>query len=232
MFRLGGHRRRLLEASVLRPLTEPRLLMTLEERFDQPASFYVAAYHSSRSTLGCNAQSSLLCAAAAHSRLFEHRARAKWALVNRGAESVTFLLDMLAGDDPAVRDDARSVLRQLASNDEVVRVLMDLLDSEPAPDRLVAAIDALGTMRDPRAVSPLVRMVHDPNADGSVVSVALESLGRIALRRFDRSEDPLGALDGWLATQGHAPVATAARAIHPPIQTTDHVVAAVIVPAG
>jgi hypothetical protein len=135
--------------------------------------------------------------------LRERRARATWALANGGEESVAFALQMLRSTDLDERADARLIFCQMGCIDQLVDSLIASLcratDSESVADLTVA----LGEMRNSRAI-PVLRSVLDSGvADTGTKCLAVASLGMLAQRRFDRSDDPEKAARAWLDANGH-----------------------------
>ncbi|QIG43815.1 hypothetical protein G5V58_14480 [Nocardioides anomalus] len=133
---------------------------------------------------------------------FRARATASWGLIARGRESLPFLGSMLASRDPDSVADAAGVLAWLGHADPtfvdgLVAALPRQADHE-STDAIVLALGALGSRK---AVPALAALVRDDGTDGDTMACAVESLGKVARRRFDRRPDPRAAARAWLDAQ-------------------------------
>ncbi len=139
----------------------------------------------------------------ARAQLRERRARAMWALANGGAESIPFVLQMLRSADVDERDDARGVFRQMGCSDQLVDSMIRSLSRSGDPGAVAAITVVLGEMRNSRAIPILGGVLDSDVADPRIRWLAVTSLGKLAQRRFDRSEDPEQAARSWLDSNGY-----------------------------
>lgn len=178
----------------------------LRTGFEQPASFYMDAYRSYQTAVAALLSSppaSDLELVNARAKLFEHRARARWALSARGVESVPYALEMLKSTDLEEREDARGILGRIGGDDRVIEALTDALEGATDSESVENLTIALGATGNLNATPVLVRILRHPETDEVIKSWAMESIGRIAQRRFDHSEDPNEAMQAWLETNGY-----------------------------
>ena len=134
---------------------------------------------------------------------FRLRVEAQWGLIACGTDAIPYALRMLTSPDAEIREDAGGILGQLGKSDEVVEGVLAALEGETddqARDSLVIAIGELG---DPRGIPMLAKLIRSPETDGDTRFTAVQSLGRLARRRFDKQEDPARAAIRWLDGQGH-----------------------------
>jgi len=181
--------------------------------FSYPASFYMDAYHayqSAMTALTANPALKEMDLTTARAKLFEHRARARWALATKGLEALPFALQMLHSSDMDERDDARGILCRMGTDDEVVDTLLDALRDTADPEILADLIVALGATANARAIPALVSILRNPAMIDFHKSAAIKSLGKLAQRRFDQTEDPFASLNAWLEANGYSslPVGT------------------------
>jgi HEAT repeat protein len=59
-------------------------------------------------------------------------------------------------------------------------------------------IEALGHLKNRRAIPYLAHVIRDVDTDGDTRWSAVEALGRIVRRRFDRQPEAFNAALGWL----------------------------------
>jgi hypothetical protein len=173
------------------------------------ASFYMdayRAYQAAMASLGSGPPLKDMDLVAARAKLFEHRVRARWALAARGLESLPFALQMLRSADIDERDDARGILARMGSDDEVMDALLLELRQATEPGIFGEIIVAIGATGNTRAIPVLVAILRDPAVDQASKSATIRSLGKLAQRRFDQSEDPLAALNAWLDTNGYVSI--------------------------
>jgi len=174
--------------------------------FDYPASFYMDAYRSYQSAMAALLESppaNEIDRLKARSLLYEHRARARWALATRGVESIPFALEMLRSSEQDERDDARRLFNRMGEDEQVLGALIVALEKSEEPDEIESLTVALGATGNPKAAPSLVRVLRHPGIHDQTRSSAIKSLGRIAERRFDQADDPEGALNAWLQSSGH-----------------------------
>jgi hypothetical protein len=161
-------------------------VITAGNRFPYPSSFYMDAYRSYQSaagTLRSQTRANGKEVAGVGDRLFEQRARAKWALVCRGIESVPYAVQMLRSSDPEEREDGRVILELIGGDDEVVRSLATLLDETTDADLAGNVVSLLGELKNAGAVPRLTAIVLDSASDVAVKQAAMRSLGILAQSR-------------------------------------------------
>jgi HEAT repeat protein len=130
---------------------------------------------------------------------FAKRVEAQWGLIARGRDAVPILLDLLTSDDPWSREDAAAALAWLGANDPAtVEALTRALRTASEDEERDSIILALGEMRSTAPVPVLAGLIRDPATDEETRGTAIEALGRIARRRFDRQPDPRAAATAWL----------------------------------
>jgi hypothetical protein len=181
----------------------------LRSGFTYHASFYMdayRAYQAAMASLNSGPPLKEMDLVAARAKLFEHRARARWALAARGLESLPFALQMLRSADIDERDDARGILARMGSDDEIVDALLFELRQASEPGVFAEIIVAIGATGNTRVIPVLVAILRDPAVDQPSKFAAIRSLGKLAQRRFDQSDDPLSALNAWLETNGYVSV--------------------------
>ncbi len=197
---------RLRGRSVAGRLPDRRTVNPDFNRFAYPASFYIDAYRAYQAAVRA-LESGLLNGeverSAARAQLRERRARAICALATGGEESVPFALRMLASTDVDERADARGVFRQMGCRDQVVDSLIASLCDAEDIDTITAITVCLGEMGNARAIPSLEALLGSSLFDAHTRSLAITSLGKLAQRRFDRSEDPEGAARAWLEANGY-----------------------------
>lgn len=179
---------------------------TRQERFCYPTSFYMDAYRSyqaAAATVKAGPLKTESERSAAWEHLRERRTRATWALANGEEESIPFALQMLRSSDSDERADARVIFRQMGCRDQLVDSLVASLCRQSDPAAVADMTVALGEMRNEKAV-PILRSVLDSDfADAGTRWLAVSSLGKLAQRRFDRSDDPEQAARAWLDANGY-----------------------------
>ncbi len=176
------------------------------ERFAYSPSFYIDAYRSYQAAAAAVRPDPLRTEdefSTARAQLRERRARATWALAQGGVESIRFALQMLRSTDVDERDDARGILRQMGCRDQLVDSLIGSLGRTSDPEAVAAITLALGEMRNSRAIPILGSVLDSGVADPRIRWLTVTSLGKLAQRRFDRSEDPEGAARAWLYSNGY-----------------------------
>ena len=75
---------------------------------------------------------------------------------------------------------------------------MIALENETQDQARDAVVLALGALRSREAIPALARLIRTAETDGDTRRCAVESLGRIVGRRFDRQTDPEAAAVNWL----------------------------------
>lgn len=141
---------------------------------------------------------------------FQGQVMALWGLIAQGAPSVPYLNQMLQSTSPDVREDAAGAFGEFARHDPTVADgLILALGEETDPQVIDSIIVSLGHLRDQRAISALAPIVLSPDTDGDTRHTAVQSLARIARRRFDRSPEPLIAASDWLRSKGYSPADSA-----------------------
>lgn len=86
--------------------------------------------------------------------------------------------------------------------------MVDVRQTVPTPEETAvqakdSAIVALGAMKNKEAIPALAKLVRDDAADVDTRWTAMQPLGKLARRRFDRTDDPAAAAVAWLDSHGY-----------------------------
>jgi hypothetical protein len=84
----------------------------------------------------------------------------------------------------------------------VIDALLGALEAEVEDQPRDAMIEALGHLKTRRAIPYLAHVIRNADTDGDTRWSAVEALGRIVRRRFDRQPDAFNAALGWLDSHG------------------------------
>jgi HEAT repeat protein len=178
-------------------------------QFTQDADFYAAEYWRARAEFKAlpkepwpTKQTEWDRIGAVVGPLYDRRVNATWGLVANGVTAVPHALEMVRSRDPDAREDGGGILGALGRNPQVVDELVAALDRETDTQARDTFIVALGRMRAKEALPALARFVRDWDGDGDTRWTAIQSLEKIARRRFDREEDPQQAAIAWLDSHG------------------------------
>jgi hypothetical protein len=126
---------------------------------------------------------------------------ASWGLIAKGEESIPYLLAMMRSTSPESREDAAGALGWLGRSDSgLVERLTSALGSETSDQARDSIVVALGELRSKDAIPALALVIRDEQADGDTRWTAMQSLGQIVRRRFDRNADPMGVALAWLTS--------------------------------
>jgi hypothetical protein len=144
------------------------------------------------------------------SKLNNRYVMAEWGLIARGTDSIPFAIQMLESKTPEVREAGASVLASVGSDDEVMGRILETLEAEyhrSAVDHefetLDTLISAVEQMKNKQAIPMLARLVRDANLNGDSRWAAVEALGTLARRRFEKQPDPIAAALEWLEKKGY-----------------------------
>jgi HEAT repeat protein len=123
-------------------------------------------------------------------------------LISCGAEASPYAVELLANRDPEIREDGAAVLGGLGE-DERVDALLGALEREDEDQPRDLMIIGLGRLQNKKAIPLLARAIRDSETDGDSRFTAIQSLGQIARRRFDRQPEPEAAALEWLEAHGY-----------------------------
>ncbi|HEY0453667.1 HEAT repeat domain-containing protein [Actinophytocola sp.] len=130
---------------------------------------------------------------------FTRRVTASWGLIARGRESLPYLMSMLRSGDADSREDAGGALTWLGEDAAgLVGELLTALRRETDPQARDSIVATLGALRNRAAVPALAALIRSADTDGDTRRCAVESLGTIVRRRFDKQPDPEAAAIAWL----------------------------------
>src|SRR5262249_28760327 len=127
------------------------------------------------------------------------RVHGTWGLISKGAEAIPHALTMLKSPNPDIREDGAGILGALGKEEGVVEALIENLGAETNTGACDSMILALGQLKNRKAIPWLAKFIRNHDADGDTQWGAMESLGRIVRKRFDRMPDPIAAALEWLA---------------------------------
>lgn len=138
------------------------------------------------------------------------RVHATWGLCYAGTAALPHALQMLKSKQAEAREDAAGILAHVAKDEQAVDELLAAFDRELAKtdeatqggkDELQAldsVLAALGALKCKKAIPSLAKLLRNEKADGDSRWNAMESLGRIVRRRFDKEPEPIAAAIDWL----------------------------------
>jgi HEAT repeat protein len=130
---------------------------------------------------------------------FQARVTATWGLIAQGGRSVPVLVAMLGSSRPEDREDAAGCLSWMGKTGPAIAAnLIDAFSSERDQVARDTMLLALGSLGDKAAIPTLARVIRDHAQDGDTRWTAVEALGRLVRRRFDRQPNPLEAAEAWL----------------------------------
>lgn len=134
---------------------------------------------------------------------FHKRVEGSWGLTARGAESVPLLVELLKHPDSEVRGDAAAALAWMRdTGPEVEQALVAALDGAATDEERDTALLALGQMRSKAALPLVAQLIRTDGTDGDTRHLAVQVLGDIVRRRFDRQPDPEAAARAYLDVKG------------------------------
>jgi HEAT repeat protein len=133
---------------------------------------------------------------------WKRRVQADRGLIRQGHEAVPFAVEMLHSRIPDIREDGAGVLAALGDDEGVIDELLGALEAEVEDQPRDATIEALGHLKNRRAIPYLAHVIRNAGTDGDTRWSAVEALGRIVRRRFDRQPDAFNAALGWLDSHG------------------------------
>lgn len=132
-------------------------------------------------------------------RDFNKRVAASWGLIARGGESLPYLMLMLRSRDAGSREDAAGALAWLGTDaGGVVRELLLALEQETGQQARDSIVLTLGALKNRAAIPALAELIRSEDTDGDTRRCAVESLGKIVRKRFDKQTDPEAAAVTWL----------------------------------
>jgi len=131
------------------------------------------------------------------------RVAAERGLISCGAEAIPYAVELLANRDPEIREDGAAVLGALGEHERVVDALLGALQREDEDQPRDVMIIGLGRLRNKKAIPFLAATIRDSETDGDTRFTAIQSLGQIARRRFDRRPEPEAAALEWLNAHGY-----------------------------
>jgi hypothetical protein len=141
------------------------------------------------------------------------RVHAEWGLIYAGAAAVPYALRMLQSKIPEARADGAAILAALGDNEQTFDSLLQAFEKDyryhvngaiekESVQALESIIEALGRLRNKKAIPALAKVVRNSAIDGDTRWTAMENLGRLARHRFDKNTDPMSAAVEWLQTHG------------------------------
>lgn len=131
------------------------------------------------------------------------RVAAERGLISWGAEAIPYAVELLANRDPEIREDGAAVLGALGEDERVVDALAGRASARGRGPTRRLMIIGLGRLRNKKAIPFLVATIRNDETDGDTRFTAIQSLGQIARRRFDRRPEPEAAALEWLNAHGY-----------------------------
>ncbi len=134
---------------------------------------------------------------------FQKRVEGNWGLISKGAEAVPLLLDMLKDREADVRIDAAGALAWLRdTSPHIEQALVEVLRGAVNDEERDSALLALGQFRSKAALPLVAQLIRAEETDGDTRHLAIETLGEIVRRRFDRRPDPEAAARAYIDERG------------------------------
>jgi HEAT repeat protein len=132
---------------------------------------------------------------------FAERTHGCWGLIAKGEKAIPHAMAMLASTKPDVREDGAAILAEIGKGEGVVQSLLLALAAETDVEARDGLILALGGLRSRAAIPALATLIENEDTDGDTRWTAVESLGRIARRRFLGKPDPVAAARDWIVAE-------------------------------
>jgi hypothetical protein len=181
-----------------KPLKEDRIPVDSNgrpdlSRYRDPPEYYAdmyTAYPDSLKSRAADPQESNLA--------FRRRVHAVWGLIANGTGAIPIALDMLHSSSADAREDGAAILAEIGTDPAVLGHLLKALAEETDTTARDSIVQALGTLKNRKAIPALAALIRDNNTDADTRRTAVESLGRIVRRRFLRQDDPIQAALAWL----------------------------------
>lgn len=130
---------------------------------------------------------------------FTKRVTASWGLIARGRESLPYLMVMLSSRNADSREDAGGAMAWLGDDaGGLVGELLTALHRESDAQARDSIVAALGALKNRAAVPALASLIRSDQTDGDTRRGAVESLGKIVRKRFDKHDDPEAVAIAWL----------------------------------
>ena len=188
-----------------KPLNETRI--PEKGDFNQPVEYYAKMYNAAVS-LYDNSPSK-----GDGSLLYGCQVHAEWGMIYAGAAAVPYALEMLKSPVPEARESGASILATVGREESVIDALLAAFEEEyegnaagDAEKENVQALDsmieALGKMKNRKAIPALAKVVRNSAMDNDSRWLAMQNLGRLVRRRFDKGTDPMDAAIQWLDGHG------------------------------
>lgn len=134
---------------------------------------------------------------------FHKRVEGQWGLIARGKDAVAHLVNLLHHPDPEGRADGATGLAQIGETDPAVQsTLIATLEHAATHEERDTLLQALGQMRSRAALPAIARLIRSDATDGDTQAMAIEALGKIARKRFDKRPGPRAAALEYLARSG------------------------------
>ena len=135
---------------------------------------------------------------------------AEWGLIARGTVAVPFAVEMLASKTPEVRKAGAGILGAVGGDDQVVARVLESLEAEYRRasnecsfETLDTLVLAVGQMKDKKSIPTLTILVRDATLKGDSRWGAVEALGKLERKRFDKQPDAIAAAIDWLDKKGY-----------------------------
>jgi hypothetical protein len=135
---------------------------------------------------------------------------AQWGLIARGTAAVPFAVEMLTSKIPEVREAGAGILGAVGGDDQVAARILESLEAEYRRasmecrfETLDTLVLAVGQMKNKNSIPTLAILVRDTTLNGDSRWGAVEALGKLARKRFDKQPDAIEAATEWLDKKGY-----------------------------
>jgi hypothetical protein len=124
---------------------------------------------------------------------------------------VPFAVELLNSKMPEVREAGAGILGEVGANDDVIEKITGTLEAEHRRvsqegsffETLDTLVLVVGKMKNKRSIPALAILVRDTTLNGDSRHGAVEALGTLVRKRFDKQSDPIAAAITWLDTNGY-----------------------------
>lgn len=167
--------------------------------YTDPLDYYVAMYEQHLETLegkkGVGYEVDLV---------FSRRVHAMWGLIAKGGIATAYALSLLKRPVPESREDGAAILAELGRDEAVVDTLIRSLRAETDTTARDSIIQALGRLKNRKAIPSLAAIVAADGTDLDTGFMAVESLGQLVRKRFMNQPNPIEAAKAWIASHPDA----------------------------